>query len=434
MNKSRFYFKKYFVFLFVLVIGLLSAQKKFTIVLDAGHGGEKDTGATRKYDDLGTVREKDITLAIVLKLGRMLEKNKDYKIIYTRKEDVYPSLGDRTDLANSSKADLFVSVHVNSSAAKTTATNGTETFVQGPNQNKTNLEVAKRENDVVFIDEKDKERFSSYDPNSPESLIALKVNQNKYLQASLTFGALVEDNFTNKNKRLSRGVMQKDLHVLRMNAMPSVLIETGFINNYEDAAYLSSENGQEEVAASIYDAIIKYKKSIDDKKGIKATPEHKVVEKPKEEPLKNNFRIFLFSTTNKFNDDSPELKGLKDILIIKENDLYKYYFANTNMGSVRDNNLKTARDAGFRNAYAIGFLPNTTNNYSYYTVEVAVSKDKLDNKSYILQTLPQVERVKKDGIFYYTYGKESTLEDAIKLQKSLEDKGIKNTVIEKKNN
>jgi N-acetylmuramoyl-L-alanine amidase len=273
------------------------AQKKFTIVLDAGHGGEKDPGATRKYDDLGTVREKDITLAIVLKLGRMLEKNKEYKVIYTRKEDFYPSLGDRTDLANNSKADLFISVHVNSTASKIATATGTETFVQGPNQNKTNLEVAKRENDVVFLDDKDRERFASYDPSSPESLIALKVNQSKYLMASLTFGALVEENFVNKDKRYSRGVMQKDLHVLRMNAMPSVLIETGFINNPEDARYLASDNGQDEVAASIFDAIIKYKKTIDQKSGIKSGP--KKEDKPAEIPLKNDFRIFLFSSANK---------------------------------------------------------------------------------------------------------------------------------------
>lgn len=430
MNPSRISFKIFTSILFLLFIGLLQAQKKFVVVLDAGHGGDKDPGAMRKYDDLGVVKEKDITLAIVLKLGRMLEKNKEYKVIYTRKEDFYPSLGDRTDLANSSKADLFISVHVNSTASKVATASGTETFVQGPNQNKTNLEVAKRENDVVFLDEKDRERFASYDPNSPESLIALKVNQSKYLMASLTFGAMVEENFVNKDKRYSRGVMQKDLHVLRMNAMPSVLIETGFVNNYEDAKYLSSENGQDEVAASIFDAIIKYKKTIDQKRGIKDN--EKIVEKPKEVPLKNDFRIFLFSTTTKYNESDPALKGLSNILTIKENDLYKYYFGLTNMASVRDNNLKTVRDAGFRNAYAVGFTPNQKINYGYYTIEVAISNEKLNSKSYVLQTLKSVDREKKDGIFYYTYGKVDTLEEALKLQKEIEDKGIKNTVIEKK--
>ena len=117
--------------------------------------------------------------------------------------------------------------------------NGTETFIQGPNQNRTNLEVAKAENDVIYLDEKDREMFATYDPKSPESLIALKIQQSKYLESSLLIGSLVEENFTNKDKRASRGIKQADLHVLRMNAMPSVLIETGFVNNYEDASYLS---------------------------------------------------------------------------------------------------------------------------------------------------------------------------------------------------
>ena len=176
MITNSFSVKKYLFLLFSLVFILPNAQKKFTIVLDAGHGGS-DVGANRRYADLGTVQEKDVTLAIVLKLGRMLEKNKDYKVIYTRKVDEYPSLSSRTTLANRSKADLFLSVHVNSSASASSSAFGTETFIQGPNQNKKNLEVAKAENDVIYLDEKDREIFASYDPSSPESLIALKIQQ-----------------------------------------------------------------------------------------------------------------------------------------------------------------------------------------------------------------------------------------------------------------
>jgi N-acetylmuramoyl-L-alanine amidase len=213
------------------------------------------------YPETGRLNEKDVTLAVVLKLGRMLEKNKDYKIIYTRKIDEYPSLIDRTNLANRSKADLFISVHCNANTRS--APYGTETFVQGPDQNKTNLEVAKAENDVIYLDEKDKEMFASYDPRSPESLIALKIQQSKYLESSLLFGSFVEGNFEKKDKRFSRGVKQQNLHVLRLNAMPSVLIETGFISNYDDAMYLASEKGQNEIAESIYDAIVSYRKARD---------------------------------------------------------------------------------------------------------------------------------------------------------------------------
>ncbi len=426
MITDSFSFKKYLFLLFSLIFILPSAQKKFTIVLDAGHGGS-DHGANRYYSEVGTLREKDVTLAIVLKIGRMLEKNKDFKIIYTRKIDEFPSLTERTTLANRSKADLFVSIHCNASTK--TSPYGTETFVQGPDQNRTNLEVAKAENDVIYLDEKDRETFASYDPKSPESLIALKIQQSKYLESSLLFGSFVEGNFEKKDKRLSRGVKQQNLHVLRLNAMPSVLIETGFISNYEEGMYLASEKGQNEVAESIYDAIVSYKKAIERNGGASNQP--KEVVKPEEKPLKNDFRILLMSSPTKYNTGDPALKGLNYVLPIKDNDLYKYYYSVTNFASVRDNNLKTAKDAGFKNATAISFIPNQKLGVGYYTLELAVSDQKLSANSFMLNSLKDVIRVKEKGKFYYTYGKFSSLEEAVKMQKELEDKGIKNTTIQK---
>lgn len=424
MINSSFSPKRYFLLLGIFLSLFSFAQKKFTIVLDAGHGGS-DHGANRNYSDLGTVREKDVTLSIVLKVGRMLEKNKDYKVIYTRKIDEFPSLIERTNLANRSKADLFVSVHCNASTK--TSPYGTETFVQGPDQNKTNLEVAKAENDVIFLDEKDREMFASYDPKSPESLIALKIQQSKYLESSLLFGSFVEDNFVKRDKRLSRGVKQQNLHVLRLNAMPSVLIETGFLSNYDEAVYLASDKGQNEIAESIYEAVLSYKKALD--RNAAAAPRE--VEKAVEKPLKNDFRILLMSTPTKYSNTDPALKGLNYILPIKENGLYKYYYSTTNLASVRDNNLKTAKDAGFRNATSISFVPNQKLGVGYYRLELAVTSQKLSSNSPMLNTLKDVTRTKENGKFYYTYGRFTTLEDAVTMQKSLEDKGIKNTVIEK---
>lgn len=419
-------FKIILAFLFLVFSNIAFSQKKFTIVLDAGHGGS-DHGANRTYSDIGRIAEKDVTLAITLKLGARLEKNRDFKIIYTRKIDEYPSLSDRTNLANKSKADLFISIHCNSSVRPTAY--GTETFVQGPNQNDENLEVAKRENDVIYLDEKDKQTFGSYNPNSPESLIALKLQQSKYLEASTLLGGLVEDNFVNKDKRFSRGVFQKNLHVLRMNAMPSVLIETGFINHPEESHYLASDKGQEEIAESIYNAIIDYKKAYDRKTGNLSKKQEP--EKPAEVPLKNDFRILLMTTQTKYNDGDPALRGLNYILPIKEGGTYKYYYSITNMASIRDQNIKTAKDAGFKNAYAVGFMPDQKLSTGYYNIEVYVGKDKLSSNSPILLNLKDVERNKVNGVFYYTYGKVYTLEDAVKLQKDLEAKGIKNTTIQK---
>lgn len=177
-NKTKS-LKKYFSALMIILATSLYAQKKFTLVLDAGHGAH-DYGATNYYSDLGSVAEKDIALDVTLRVGKMIEKDKNFKLIYTRKTDVFLPLIERNHIANRNKADLFISIHINSATNRTAY--GTETFVQGPNQNRENLEVAKAENSVIFLDSQDKETFASYDPSSPESLIALKIQQSKYLE------------------------------------------------------------------------------------------------------------------------------------------------------------------------------------------------------------------------------------------------------------
>ena len=410
------------VILTLFFIPIYAQNKKFTVVLDAGHGGS-DPGSYRTFSDLGTLNEKDITLAVTLLIGKKLEKNKDFKVIYTRKTDVYPTLTERTNLTNRSKADLFVSMHCN--ASKRSEAYGTETFVQGPNQNKENLEVAKAENDVIYLDEQDRETFASYDPNSPESLIALKIQQSKYLESSLLLGGLIEDSFVNKDKRFSRGVKQQNLHVLRRNATPSVLVEMGFVSNYEDAKYISSQEGQEAIAESVYQSIVNYKKRLD--RNVKVEPI-----KEAEKPLKNDYRVLLMSSTTKYNDGDPAFKGLKYILTIKEGSMYKYYYSTTNYASIKEQNVKTAKDAGFRTAWAVAFTPNQKLSNGYYTIEVAVSENRLPKESPVLTKLKDVEREKTGGVHYYTYGNVKTLEEAIKLKKEVEDKGIKNVVIQKK--
>lgn len=425
MRVNNFFIKITLTFLTLFFVQI-SAQKKFTVVLDAGHGGS-DHGAKKYYTNLGQVNEKDITLAVTMLIGRKLEKNKDFKVIYTRKSDVFPSLTERTNLANRSKADLFVSMHCNS--ATNTSAYGTETFVQGPNQNKENLEVAKAENDVIFLDEQDRETFASYDPTSPESLIALKIQQGKYLESSLLLGSLIEDNFVHKDKRFSRGVKQQNLHVLRRNAMPSVLVEIGFISNAQDAAYIASSRGQDEVAESVYQAILEYKRRIDRNNN---TP--KIVEKSVEveKPSKYDYRILLTSSATKYNESDPALKGLKDILIIKEGNMYRYYYGKTNMESIRKQNINIAKEAGFRGAVSKNFTPNEKLAKGYYTIEIEVSSYRLSKNHPILAKLNNVEREKIRDKHYYTYGKVQTLEEAIKLKEEVEAKGIKNVVIQKK--
>ena len=410
------------VILTLFFIPAYAQKKKFTVILDAGHGGQ-DIGATRTYSELGKLNEKDITLAVTLLVGEKLEKNKDFKVIYTRKTDSYPSLTERTNLANKTKADLFVSMHCNSSRG--TEANGTETFVQGPNQNKENLEVAKAENDVIYLDEQDRETFASYDPNSPESLIALKIQQSKYLESSLLVGSFVEENFVNKDKRFSRGVKQQNLHVLRRNAMPSILIEMGFISNYNDAQYMASSQGQKEIAESIYQAIVSYKKRLD--RNVKAEPVKEV-----EKPMKTDNRILLMSSVTKYDEGDPAFRGLKYILTIKEGSMYRYYYSTTNYASIRDENLKTAKDAGFKNATVVSFTPDQKLSQGYYTIELAASPSKLPKDSPV-NKIPDVKREKVGDMHCYTVGNVKTLEEAVKLRKQMEEQGVKNPVIQKKN-
>lgn len=410
------------VILTLFFVSAYAQKKKFTVILDAGHGGQ-DIGATRTYSELGKLNEKDITLAVTLLVGEKLEKNKDFKVIYTRKTDSYPSLTERTNLANKTKADLFVSMHCNSSRG--TEANGTETFVQGPNQNKENLEVAKAENDVIYLDEQDRETFASYDPNSPESLIALKIQQSKYLESSLLVGSFVEENFVNKDKRFSRGVKQQNLHVLRRNAMPSILIEMGFISNYNDAQYMASSQGQKEIAESIYQAIVSYKKRLD--RNVKAEPVKEV-----EKPMKTDSRILLMSSVTKYDEGDPAFRGLKYILTIKDGSMYRYYYSTTNYASIRDENLKTAKDAGFKNATVVSFTPDQKLSQGYYTIELAASPSKLPKDSPV-NKIPDVKREKVGDMHCYTVGNVKTLEEAVKLRKQMEEQGIKNPVIQKKN-
>ena len=241
----------------------------------------------------------------------------------------------------------------------------------------------------------------------------------------MIFGSFVEDNFVNKDKRFSRGVKQQNLHVLRRNAMPSVLIELGFISNYEEAKYMAVDANQNQMAESIYNSILSYKKKLD--RNVKEVEPPK----PVEMPLKNDFRILLMSTATKYKEGDAVFKGLKYILPIKEGSIYKYYYGVSNYASVRDQNLKTAKDAGFRNAYSVSFVPNQVVAQGYYTIEVAAEKERLSRDSAILTVLKDVDRERIDGVHYYTYGNVKTLEEAVKLQKQIEDKGIKNTIIQK---
>lgn len=226
--------------------------KVSTVVIDAGHGGHDPGTSGKKY------KEKDIALSIALKVGKYIEQYvQGVKVIYTRKDDNYIALDQRADIASKNKADLFISIHVNSIPNNTTY--GTETWVMGLHKSETNLEVAKRENSVILLDENYHERYEGFDPNSPESYILFSLTQDAYLESSLKMAEKIEKQFKTRVGRRSRGVKQAGFVVLYKTAMPSVLVETGFITNAKEEEYLGSEQGQDLIASGIYRAFKEYK-------------------------------------------------------------------------------------------------------------------------------------------------------------------------------
>ncbi|MBQ6049059.1 MAG: N-acetylmuramoyl-L-alanine amidase [Bacteroidaceae bacterium] len=244
---------KRLAFIALTLILSLSAQA-YTLVIDAGHGG-KDPGAIGRKS-----KEKNINLAVALAFGKLVEQNcPDVKVVYTRKTDVFVELDERANIANRNKADLFVSIHVNSTAAKN-GPQGTETYTLGMHRAADNLEVAKRENSVITLENNYEQKYEGFDPKSSESYIIFELMQDKNMEQSVNFAKLVQQQFKSTAGRVNKGVYQAGFLVLRATSMPSALIELGYINNANEETYLCSAAGQSALAKSIYNAFKAYKK------------------------------------------------------------------------------------------------------------------------------------------------------------------------------
>src|SRR5690606_8451732 len=308
---------------------------KFVVVLDEGHGG-KDPGKNSKYG----YKEKDIALKIVLAIGAALEKNPAFKVVYTRKTDVFIELKDRAKIANNADANLFVSIHCN---AHHTQASGTETYVLDLKNTNRNFEVAKAENEVIFLEEDYEIHYEGFDPHSPISSIGITLMQEENTEYSILFASYVERNFVNQIKRKSRGVKQASLWVIHQTAMPSVLIETGFITNKEEGDYLNSSKGQKEVSQSIFNAIIAYKKILDQNVGadiyaetttsmvIEEEDPIETIEVPAPEVVYTNivFKVQLAAGSTKLEPKPFNFNGLTEVSREKEGQFFKYFYGYT---------------------------------------------------------------------------------------------------------
>jgi N-acetylmuramoyl-L-alanine amidase len=253
---------QYFILLmfFCLTLPVNAQDLKFTVVLDAGHGGH-DPGATGSMS-----REKDINLSVALDIGSLIEQNfKDVKVIYTRKTDKYLTLQERADVVNDHHADLFICVHTNASPSPLAY--GAETFTLGLAKSKANLDVAMRENSVILLEEDYKTKYKGFDPNSVDSYIMFEFMQDKYIDRSIDFSSIIQKQFVSFCRRTDRGVRQAGFWVLHRSACPSVLVELGFISNPAEERYLSSETGQKEMAKAVFNAFVDYKHTHDRKSG-----------------------------------------------------------------------------------------------------------------------------------------------------------------------
>ena len=334
-------------------------EKKYTVVLDAGHGGRDPGNIGNGY------REKNIVLKVVTAVGKELEKNKDIKVLYTRKKDVLIDLWKRGEIANKAKADLFVSIHCD---AHTSNAYGAGTFVLGLSGNRANLAIAKRENAVILKEENYQNKYQGFDSNSAESMIGLSLLQEENLDKSLAIAGLIQNNFALKLKRKDRKVKQDNFQVLRETIMPSVLIELGFLTNKNEGRYLNSKKGQLEMAQAISKAIKKYFDQLkantielstddiidevvpDDKKTIRVDED--VIEEVGKETI---FKIQIASSKKKITTRSYNFKGLKNIERVKVGRYYKYYYGITSNYQEVRSALKKAKKKGYSSAFIAAF-------------------------------------------------------------------------------
>lgn len=255
--KNRLLAFAWITWMFVAVAS--AANKKFTLVIDAGHGGH-DAGA------IGAItKEKIINLNVALAFGKLVERNcPDVQVIYTRKTDVFVPLHVRADIANKAKADLFISIHTNS-LPKGRIARGLETYTLGMHRVSDNLDVAKRENSVILIETDYKQRYQGFDPRSAESYIMFEFMQDRNMAQSVELAKCVQRRACASAARQNKGVKQAGFLVLRETSMPSCLIELGFISTPDEECFLDSNAGVEQLGKGIYQAFMDYRGQYDKK-------------------------------------------------------------------------------------------------------------------------------------------------------------------------
>ena len=329
----------------------LNNNKLKTIVIDPGHGG-KDPGTlgTKRYSKY----EKDIALSVSLKLGNYISNSfPDIKVIYTRSEDIFLELNERTRIANKSNADIFISVHcdgfTNSKAY------GASVFVMGMSKLKANLDVAMRENAAMYLEDNYKQKYDGFDPKSAESYIVFSLMQNTYLEQSLQLAEYVEEQFAYKANRKSRGVKQAPFYVISRTNMPSILVECGFLTNPKEEDYLQTDKGQNQIAMSIFEAVKNYKLSIESSFSLNNIIDSNDINKSKNNLQLNKviYKVQIATNlTSIFNDKKFAGIKVEEKLV---NGIYKYYVGSNSDKSIIDEIKNDLKNNGFKDAFVVAF-------------------------------------------------------------------------------
>lgn len=349
------------------------------IVIDAGHGGE-DPGAVGSKG-----KEKDVTLAVALELGKLISENcPDVDVFYTRKTDVFIPLYNRSKMANDKHADLFISIHCNSADNKTA--NGVETFVMGLHKTESSLDVARKENAAMLLEKDYKDKYGDFNPNSPESYVIFSLYSNAYLESSVQLASKVQKNLLKCTHFRDRQVQQAGFWVLHKVAMPSILIELGFISNKSEEAQLLDPTFQKALAASICNAFIEYKNQVEgnhtalisvpetkpqpqkeepapikqETKNEKTSVSENTDLKPVDEPTTPKtesgvvFKVQIFALPDKLGPNDPKFAGLKNVDKYFEGNLWKYTYGSAKKFADIQDALKKAKEK-FPDAFVIAF-------------------------------------------------------------------------------
>jgi N-acetylmuramoyl-L-alanine amidase len=329
-----------------------NGDSRFVIVIDPGHGGrDSGTPGTGRYK----ATEKNIALDVSLALGKLLEKDPNIRVAYTRTTDVYHTVKQKSVIANKKEGDLFISIHCNAQSGGKGSAYGSETFVLGLDKEALNLEVVKRENSVILFEENYEENYQGFDPNNPESLLAYALMAEDNLNQSIELARSIENEFINTAKRKSRGVKQAGFLVLVETYMPSVLVELGFLTHKREEDYLNSKKGKQQMAKSLYNAVIEYVKNnynaytLDN---VLVSAEEDIIIETKNDVV---YKVQIAAGSRKLETKPYNFKGLKGVTIEPFGNGYKYFYGNTTSYENAKKLQRKAKAKGYTTCFIVAY-------------------------------------------------------------------------------